>query len=1242
MSNKTEIYDLDNAVIPPPIKRVIKSIDQTNVNIPGEIVVSEQGQLLKKYFEFEGFSGDLIDAYNNWVTKILPKQLASRNIKFPDGKTEARIVGVRYIRPTVGKNNNDKKKLYPLEATLRGLSYTAPIEVKMQLFSDDKLIEERSNIHIGSIPVMVRSILCNLHGLSDKELLDKGECITDPFGYFIIKGTARLILIQEKLRVNRIFLFNDVKGNVVCKFTSSVIGGTSVMWLSKDELKGSIIINMKYLGKGNNISVFQIYKILGMKIGIDINDQMILDLILLFTKPEWKKKIWFILQPTFVDLMTSGDPIKEISDKIGGLKKESYDEKRKIIVDNIDQQLFPQMTGEQPINKLYLLSIMVARYAEFLSGLTKLDDRDNWGNKKLETAGKSMEQLFNGLYNKFVDSIEKSLFEKSIETPTLESIKLSLPLSIIGAEFLGAFNANNWGVKGSYMKENITDVLKREGPLSMYSQVTRINTPTSRQAKQPHIRMVQMSQLGYIDPVETPEGNACGLVKQKSVTCYISIEHDELIIRSFINKYILSSPNISAMTVCILNGKFLGWCVGNELKSLLINLRRTSIDFKGLCIKLDNNNILWIYNDGSRPTRPLLIVDNNQLILRQKNLFGKSMDDLLSEGAVEYIDAFEQEDLMIAKSINDLDAQNNQLREAINIKESYEVKLSHLESINLNFDSREKLLQILPQKIKITTLDDTILLNEFNDENIELNENEHIELTTSLTDDMLFKFYYSTLDNLKQNLSNTINTINSINNKTKYTHCELDPNAILGIAASIIPLPDHNQAPRNVYQCSMGKQALGAYHSNHRLRFDTTMKTLAFPSRPLFETQMNKLLGLNQIPSGEMVICAIMTYGGFNQEDAIIVNRASLERGLFTIVVYRSYKSVQNKTRDIDEKFSKPKPRKGENPTKYDHLDERGIAKIGSYVKQGDVIIGKIRVNLSTQKAEYANTIVGIGEEGVVDRVLYTTNGEGHELVRVKIRQVRSPVVGDKFASRHAQKSTIGQILDEVDMPFTSNGIRPDIIINPHSIPSRMTIAKLIEIVTSKISALQGERVNATAFNNFNIDDFRRNLSHYGYNEYGNELLMSGYTGRPLQAQIFIGPCYYQALRHHVKDKIQFRSTGAVKAISRQPTGGRQRGGGLRFGEMERDALISHGASSVLKERLCISSDLYKSVFCKSCGTISISNIRDKQFICRTCQTSSFGLVEIPYAYKVLVNLLAGAGLKITHGLKDVNEIIED
>jgi DNA-directed RNA polymerase subunit B len=482
--------------------------------------------------------------------------------------------------------------------------------------------------------------------------------------------------------------------------------------------------------------------------------------------------------------------------------------------------------------------------------------------------------------------------------------------------------------------------------------------------------------------------------------------------------------------------------------------------------------------------------------------------------------------------------------------------------------------------------------------------------------------------------------VSTMNKLKKYTHCEMDPTAILGVVSSILPLVNHNPGPRGTYATGMAKQAVSAIDRNAPYHFGSSSRHyLVYPTPPLFKSQMNELLGLDTHPYGETVVLAIATYGGWNQEDAVIMNKASIDRGLFLMFTYFTITSILKshvKSGDsiISERFGIPKKSKKSGENIFSALDSNGIPRIGAKIEKGYAIIGKIQVvKTPTKQEEFdASTYAKLDEAGIVDAI-FVSNKTLEKIVKVKIRKLTSPEVGNKVASRHGQKSTIAKIEPEENLPFSmKSGIRPDIIMSPFAIPGRMSMGQLIEMVASKVAALRGERVNATAFQNFDLDKFRRNLRAYGFDEWGYETLVLGQTGETLSAQIFIGPCYYQVMTHFAAGKVQARPAfGAVNALTRQPVQGRANEGGLRLGEMERDALVAHGVPAVLQDRLCKSSDAFTAVLCRKCGTFASVNHVTKKYSCYTCgPESNFGRCEIPYVYKYLVDLLAGAGVRMS------------
>ncbi len=471
-----------------------------------------------------------------------------------------------------------------------------------------------------------------------------------------------------------------------------------------------------------------------------------------------------------------------------------------------------------------------------------------------------------------------------------------------------------------------------------------------------------------------------------------------------------------------------------------------------------------------------------------------------------------------------------------------------------------------------------------------------------------------------------------------YSHCEIHSSTIFGVLASCIPFPEHNQAPRNTYQTAMSKQAIGVYAMNYDKRMDKTSYILTYPSRPLVDTRFMNFVQLNRIPPGAQIHVAIMTHTGYNQEDSVLVNKGSIDRGLFSATIYHTEKDEdKNIVRDeiIRCKPDKTKT-KGIKYGNYDKLDSQGFIPENSLVENRDVIIAKtvpIKENRNdpTKKFKYEDQskTYRTTEETYIDKNYTGRNGDGYNFAKVRVRVFRKPVLGDKFASRSGQKGTCGNIIPECDMPFTKDGLKPDIILNPHAIPSRMTIAQLKETLLGKVLIELGLFGDGTSFGNMDIKTIASELQKLGYESYGNEVMYNGLTGEQLETSIFIGPVFYQRLKHMVNDKQHSRSIGPMVNLTRQPAEGRSRDGGFRVGEMERDVLIAHGMSKFCRERLYDVSDKYSVHVCKKCGMTATYNDGstnrefNKQanviYNCRTCgNTTDFAKVEIPYAYKLL------------------------
>jgi DNA-directed RNA polymerase II subunit RPB2 len=458
---------------------------------------------------------------------------------------------------------------------------------------------------------------------------------------------------------------------------------------------------------------------------------------------------------------------------------------------------------------------------------------------------------------------------------------------------------------------------------------------------------------------------------------------------------------------------------------------------------------------------------------------------------------------------------------------------------------------------------------------------------------------------------------------------------MLGSSSSCIPFCDHNQAPRNIYNFSQAKQGKGIFATNERFRMDIGYR-LANPSYPLVQTRAMKYLNTLDLPNGENVIVAIACYSGYNQEDSLIFNQSSLDRGLFRSYVLKKYTDEikKNPSTSQDDKFTKPDPSKvsGIRKANYEKLNMAGYVPEETRIENGDIIIGKVSPidpGSDNQSKIFKDTsqVYKSNVSATIDKV-YTGvyNSDGYEMYSVQVRSERTPNIGDKFASRHGQKGTCGIILSSADMPFTKDGIQPDVIMNPNAVPSRMTVGQLLECVLGKVSALRGHFSDATPFNDYNIEEATEILKSYGFNEHGFEDLYCGMSGKKIRSKIFIGPTFYMRLKHLVQDKIHGRARGPRQVLTRQPPEGRARDGGLRFGEMERDCMIAHGMGQFLKERLVNTSDQYFVHVCSSCGLFARKKPDKNIYICQLCNQRNniytTHKVEIPYAFKLLIQEL--------------------
>lgn len=1188
--NQSTEYDLSQ----------LMSKDETGVLSHLGNYTEEPYTIIESYFDgkhLERLVRHQIESYNYFITTQIQKTIQmfnpvvirSENDFIPEQNKyflEAHVFfeNFKLYTPQIHENNGATKMMLPHEAKLRNFTYASTMTVDIRInyivrntesMDTPKIItKELPKINIGKLPIMIKSAICVLSLNRHINPMLTGECAMDCGGYFVIKGSEKTILGQERAAENRIYCF-DGKNTTKWSWFAEIKSVPDHKCISPKQVE--MMIASKNNGFGNGlyiniprvkqpIELFALFRALGVKSDKDICSYIVLD-----TEAEGTAEILSFLQASVIDsnkYTKKEDAIKHITTyaaytPINMDKETGARQKHEFTLGVLGNDIFPHCkTTEQ---KLYLLGYMAKKLIQTSMGWLPPDDRDSYLNKRIELTGTLLNNLFRNYFNKLVKEMQKQVVreinngswrssEDYANIINMTNIYKIMKSTTIENGINRALSTGDFSIKQSNSsKVGVAQVLNRLTYVASLSHLRRINTPLEKSGELIAPRKLHNTTWGFLCCCETPEGQSIGVVKNISNMTHITIPSSSDALYDFVTPHITtvdstSAKNLYGKAKVFINGCWVGVC--DSALELYANMKEkkyngiiniyTSIIFDYKLMELR------ICNDGGRLTRPVLRVrDNKALITPEiiKKLESKELvwNDLITstnipDSVIEYIDPDEQNYAMIA------------------------------------------------MKVKGKYLQDTS------------------------------------------------------NCKYKYTHCEIHPSTIFGILASCIPYPEHNQAPRNTYQSAMAKQAIGVYATNFDKRMDKTAYVLTYPSRPLVDTRIMNMIQLNTIPSGTQIHVAIMSHTGYNQEDSVLINKGSIDRGLFSATIYHTEKD-EDKNIIRDEIIRcKPDPTKtkGIKYGNYDKLNEQGFIPENTLVENRDVIIAKtipIKENRNdptkTIKYEDQSKTFRTSEETYIDKNYTGRNGDGYNFAKVRIRIHRKPVLGDKFSSRHGQKGTCGNIIDECDMPFTKDGLRPDIILNPHAIPSRMTIGQLKETILGKVLLELGLFGDGTSFGDLDISTIIQELQKLGYESYGNEIMYDGLTGEQLESSIFIGPVFYQRLKHMVNDKMHSRSIGPMVNLTRQPAEGRSRDGGFRIGEMERDVMLAHGMSQFCKERLYDVSDKYSIHVCKKCGMTASYNdgetrsihIKDDLSIhlCNTCgNRTEFSMVQIPYAFKLM------------------------
>ena len=1077
--------------------------------------------VVKKYLKEHSLVESNLISFNDFIEHRMQEIVDEISESIDNDDFEINLGKIKVELPKIIEADGSSSLVMPYEARIRKLTYSAPITLEITVRKGDQVDSE--TVEIGKIPIMVKSRVCNIHGMSKEKLVENYSDPLDPGGYFIINGNERVMIMAEDLSENQPFIETDNKGNLNLRLFS--LRGTYRIPIKISENKEGIF--EVSFSRFRDLPAIVILKALGLTKESDIAK---------YLSKETDSVIVNLYE--FVNLATKEDAMMYIAEKtnLQGTKKEILDR----VKQRIDSYLFPHIgqKKEDRIRKAVTLCKLMKQFLIAKDNPNLRTDKDHYANKRVRLSGDLLATLFRVNLGILIRDIQYSL-QKSSKRKKFFSIKIIAKSTLFSHRVESAIATGSWTGE----RKGITQNMDRTNYLTITSQLQRVSSMLPSDQENFLARTLHPTNYGRFCPIETPEGTEIGLRKNLAILSKVStrVGFDEEKFLKDLESIGLDKQGLNGEDV-FFNGMFVGSVENAEEFVKKIREKRRDNELP-IQLNVRNNSrleIVAISTEPGRVLRPLINIENGSPKLKNEHLIqleqGElSWNDLMKQGIVEYLDAAEEENALVAL---------------------YEEEIT-----------------------------------------------------------------------------------------PEHTHLEIDSIDLFGVVTSLVPYGNHDQSSRLNRGSKTQKQALGLYAANYLCRLDTDVSILQYPQKPVVRSFVYDIF--NTYPAGQNLMVAIMTYEGYNMEDALVFNKGSLDRGVGRSFYFRPYSAIEmNYAGGLKDEIAIPeKDTSGYKvESSYRLLENDGIIYPEANVDEGEVIIGKMSPpkflsearEISVKTKKESSVTMRQEEKGIVDAVFVSEDDEGNKIVQVKTRDQRIPELGDKFATSHGQKGVIGMIVPEQDIPFTSRGIKPDIMFNPHGLPSRMTIGYLLELLAGKVGCLKGEIIDGTSFSGIGKKELEDELKELGFRYDGKETMYNGITGKRMVAKIFIGNLYYLKLKYMVGNKMHGRASGKVALLTRQPIEGRSRGGALRLGEMEQQALVAHGASLLLKERY--DSDRVVLPVCINCGSIGIDdNIRDK-VICPACDSEDVKPVEVSYAFKLLLEELQGLHIHTTFKLKNKYE----